>query len=103
MEHYSKNQVEILKKLSKSPIDLSDIMQDQEAMKPFRFLQKEGLISLGYKNEFVGRPYIASIEEKGEAYLECLKIDERRFKIPLFFSGLAAIVSVVSLLVSIFS
>lgn len=103
VEHYSKKQVEILKNLEKGYIDLSDNRSNQDFMSQYYFLKEEGLIFVGFDNDIDFRPFIAKILPKGEAYLECLRIDERRFKVPIAFSFIASVTAVVSLLVSLFN
>lgn len=101
MEHYSKNQVKILKNLEKGSIDLSAIRQDEALMQSFWYLQQEGLIFVGHDEQSKPRTFLARILPKGEAYLECLRIDERRFWLPLLLSCIASLTALMSLAVSL--
>lgn len=101
MKNYSKEQISILKTLSKSSVDLSGHENDLVYMRQYRFLYQEGLISLGYHARIAGRPYIAEITAKGESFLAETEKDNFRFWFPSIISVLALSVSIIAFIFSV--
>lgn len=95
VKDYAPNQVKILKRLKRKPIDVHDIPDSEDEL--YRFLQNERLIDVKCVNPDSNVWHVV-LSECGKAYLAGRKNYHRRYFVSLVFSALALAISILSLL-----